>query len=102
MIKKYFITIVYLIIFNWKKYELNKNNLKILKNLYISFKLITKNIKMGIGDWGLGIGDWGLGIGPNPQTPNPHPPSPIPNPPLTQNKNNEINYIFFLVKFFSI
>jgi len=28
-----------------------------------------RNIKLGIGDWGLGIGDWGLGIGPNPQSP---------------------------------
>jgi len=36
-------------------------------------KKIFKNIKMGIGDWGLGIGDWGLGPIPNPQ-------SPIPNP----------------------
>jgi len=33
--------------------------------------LKNKNIKMGIGDWGLGIGDWGLGIGPNPQSPYP-------------------------------
>ncbi|MBD2211732.1 hypothetical protein H6G27_17925 [Nostoc linckia FACHB-104] len=23
----------------------------------------SKNLELGIGDWGLGIGDWGLGIG---------------------------------------
>ena len=46
--------------------------------IIVLFDLNTKNLIMGIGDWGLGIGDWGLGIGdwglglgPNPQSPIP-------------------------------
>jgi len=35
---------------------------------------MKKNIKMGIGDWGLGIGDW---IGDWAQSPIPNPQTPI-------------------------
>jgi len=51
--------------------------LKYLIN-YLKEQFIIKNLKMGIGDWGLGIGDWGLGPIPNPQSPIPNPQSPIP------------------------
>ena len=61
-----------------------KNKIYFLNIKYLFF-ILTRDILMGIGDWGLGIGA---------QSPIPNPPSPIPHTPFP----NPIPQPLFLIK----